>query len=489
MLLTMGVTLYTSRVILNTLGVTDFGLHSIIAGMITLFAFLNNTLAASTSRFLTFELGKKNEERLKSVFRTSFNIHFCLAIVVVLLCQTVGLWLVNNILVIPADRLFASNVVYQFVVVSAFLSITQVPLNAMIIAHERMKIFAYLGVSDAVLRLLVAYLITISSFDRLITLGALNLLIVIGIYMFYHIYCKRNFSVYNFGVKNDKKLIKKMIGFSSWVLLASLANMLKKQGVNIMINVFFGAVVNAANALAYQVHSAVIRFIESFMIAIRPQIIKSYAEGELNRMKSLIFKGAKFSFFLSMTFSIPILLETEMILKLWLVNVPEYTITFVRLIVIAALIESFNYTVGTGLHAVGNMKLYSIIISATIISVPLITYFLFKNGSAPYMAFAVLITVGVVNTFIRITFLQFFCKISKWEFIYKVLFVSLIIFLLSVIVPLLLFFRMDAGIVRFIIVSLMSLTSSAFFIYFLGISKSEKAYVKHMIIKALKGDD
>lgn len=296
-MLTMFISLFTSRIIINSLGIVDYGLYNVVAGVISMFSFLNGSLGAATSRFLTYELGVKNTEKIRRVFYTAFDIHLGLAIIVVLFCETIGLWIVNNTLTIPADRLFACNVIYQYVVLTGVLSITQVPLNAMIISHERMNIYAYLGISDAILKLCVAYLIVISPLDKLITLGTLHLFISIGMYLFYHIYCKRNFSEYCINLKVDKQLFKQMIGYSTWSLLGSSASMLKNQGVNILINIFFGPTVNAANAIAYQVNHAITSFSQNFTVALNPQIIKTYAANEKEQIKNLIFRGGKISFF------------------------------------------------------------------------------------------------------------------------------------------------------------------------------------------------
>jgi O-antigen/teichoic acid export membrane protein len=482
----MGVSLYTSRVILNVLGVVDYGLNNVVAGVITLFSFLNNALAASTSRFLTFELGKKNEERIKKIFCTSFNIHVCMAIIVVLFCETAGLWIVNNILTIPPDRLFACNVIYQYVVISAIFSITQVPLNAMIISHERMNIYAYLGISDAVLKLTVAYLIMISSFDKLITLNTLNLVITIGIYLFYHIYCRHNFSEYNIAVSKEKPLYKEMLGYSVWSLLGSSAVMLKNQGVNILINIFFGPAVNAANAIAYQVNHALTNFSNNFMTALNPQIIKSYASNEHKRMKSLIFRGGKFSFFLLMMLSIPVLLETDIILKLWLKTVPEFTVALTRLIILLALVECFAVTVSIGIQATGKIKYYQIYVGSVYLLIFPVAYLFYKLGTTPTAALTISIVAALANVFLRLYFLKKYLNISIFEFVRKVLLVSFVIFIVSIIIPFAVYRNMNEGLLRLVITGLTSVLCSSIFIYLLGLTKGEKDRVNLFIINKLR---
>jgi O-antigen/teichoic acid export membrane protein len=309
MMFTMLIALITSRVVLNALGFVDYGLNNVVAGVITLFGFLNSSLGSATSRFLTFELGLNNTERLKTVFRTAFNIHFGMAIIVVVLCETAGLWIVNNVLTIPPERLFACNMIYQFVIVSSVFSIMQVPFNALIIAHERMNVFAFIGITNAVLQLGVAGLISVATFDKLIFYGVLNAGVVIGIYAFYHFYCKYRLDGYNLGRTMDKPLLKEMIGYSGWSLFGNAAGMSLSSLTNILMNVFFGPVVNAANAIAQQVSAAVTSFCSNFTMALNPQIVKTYAANEMLQMKLLIFRGGKFSFFLLMIFLIPVWLE------------------------------------------------------------------------------------------------------------------------------------------------------------------------------------
>ncbi|NDV96124.1 hypothetical protein D0T84_14555 [Dysgonomonas sp. 521] len=476
MLLTMFVSLFTSRVILNTLGVVDYGLNNVIAGVITLFTFLNGALSGATSRFLTFELGKGNKEQVKKTFCTAFNIHFCMAIIVVLFCETAGLWIVNNVLEIPADRLFACNVIYQFVIISAFLSITQVPLNAMIISHERMNIYAYLGVSDAIFKLCVAYLITISTFDKLITLGSLNMIISIGIYIFYHIYCKRSFSEYNIGISREKKLYKEMLGFSTWSLIGQLQMMLKNQGITILINVFFGPAVNAANAIAYQVNNAIYNFSNNFTTALVPSIIKSYATGEREQMKSLIFRGAKFSFFLLTILSIPALLETELILHLWLIKVPEYTVILTRLIITFTLIESYSFTVWAPINATGKIRDYQIFLSCIYLLILPLSFLSYKLGAEPSAALIISNILCIAVIPIRLFFLKKAIGIGIIEYIRKVFLINITVFIASLVLPLIIHLYLPFGITRFLIIGTTSVISSTISIYSFGLTSMERKF-------------
>jgi len=486
-LITMIVTLYTSRVVLTSLGFVDYGLYNVVAGVIMMFRFINDAMGTATSRFMSFELGRNDTNNLSNVFCTSFNIHAGLAIIIVVFSEIIGLYIINNVLTIPQERLFACNIIYQYVVVMTVLSITQVPLNAMIISHERMNVYAYIGVADASLRLVVAYLISISTFDKLITLGTLNFIVSIGMYLFYHLYNKKTFEAYNIGFRIDKKIFKEMTGFSIWNLLGSLANMLKNQGINILINIFFGPIVNAANAIAYQVNSAIVNFSNNFTTAMNPQIIKSYAANENVQMKNLIFRGSKFSFFLLMIISIPILFETDIVLKIWLKNVPQYATDLTRLVILVALIESFVIPISVGVQATGIIKYYQICITSIyIISFPL-TYVFYKLGSSPTAALQILIVLAIINIPVRLYFLEKYVNIPIKEFFHNVLFVSISVFLACIILPFLLHHFLHPGLFRLFLVVFFSIFSSIFFIYLLGLTKQEKQKInfKRILTKKL----
>ncbi|MDR2651961.1 MAG: hypothetical protein LBC68_06555 [Prevotellaceae bacterium] len=476
-LLTMIVSLFTSRVVLNTLGEDDYGLNNVVAGVIILFSFLNGALSASTSRFLTFELSRNDTDKLRNIFRTAFNIHVALAVVVIIFCETAGLYIVNHVLVIPPERLFACNVIYQYVVVSALLSITQVPMNAQIISHERMSVYAYLGISDAVLKLSIAYLITISTFDKLITLGTLNLCISLGMYVFYHIYCKKHFYEYNLGFKIDRKLFREIIGFSTWNVLGSMSGMFKTQGVNILINVFFGPGVNAANAVAYQINNAITNFSSNFTTAMQPQIIKSYALNEREEMKALIFRAGKFSFFLLMVLSIPAYLEIDIVLKLWLKNVPEYANVLTRLIIVLTLIEAYAFSIYTPIYAMGKIKNYILALSGIyLLNLPL-AYVCYKMDALPSAALIISCILAIIIIPVRLYFLKKSMNIGIRDYLKNVILINGIVLIASSLLPLGLHIYMSDGIFKLLIVSFTSIICSAVFIYLIGLKRNEKRFV------------
>lgn len=476
MLLTMIVSLYTSRVVLKALGVTDFGIYNVVGGVVSMFVFLNGALGTATSRFITYELGRKDTNKLIRIFRSAFTIHLLLAVVILIFAETLGLWLLNYKLVIPVNRIFAANIVYQISLISCCLTITQVPLNAAIIAHERMNIYAYLGISDAILKLIVALILSQNSSDKLITYAVLSSMITIGMYCFYHLYCRKHFQEYNCRTIYDKDIFKEMLGFSSWSLFGSLAYMLKDQGVNLALNVFFGPAVNAARGVAYQVNNAVNSFSQNFTVALNPQIFKSHASKEYNRMISLLFKGAKFSFFLLLFFAIPIILEADYLLELWLGKVPDYAVIFTRLVIVNSLFETYTYTIGASVQATGNIKKYQAFVGFSLLLNLPVSYLLFKLGFEPQSAFIVAIGFTLISLIIRVLILSKLIYISVRLFLLNVFGVTIVVALIAAILPSLIVLKMHPGIVRLISVCMVSCLSTLSVIWIVGLSKAEKTF-------------
>ncbi|MDR3113552.1 MAG: hypothetical protein LBU09_04175 [Endomicrobium sp.] len=476
----MFLTLFTSRIVLSSLGFTDYGLYSVVAGVISLFSFLNGSLGAATSRYFTFELGTKNTDKLKRVFRAAFNIHFALAVIVIILCESVGLWLVNNALTIPVERLYACNVIFQFVIVSSFFSIMQLPFTAMVIAHEKMNVFAFAGITNALLQLGAAYLISISSFDKLIFYVVLQTAAIIAIYAFYHLYCRR-LEGYNIGKTADKPLIKEMLSYGAWNIIGAGSDMANTAGTNILMNIFFGPALNAANAIAQQVNAAVSSFCWNFSTALNPQIVKTYAAKEMQAMKTLIFRGGKFSFFLLMIFLIPVFLETDILLKFWLKSVPDYAGIFTKLIVTSSLISSFNATISTAVKATGKIKYFQIAVGGTLLLAFPITYILYALGFNPTSAYAVVIVTAAAAVFARMVFLKKYLGIKYGQYFKNVILLSAVVFVFSLPAPYFAQKIMEEGLLRLVFVSGVSLVSGSFFIYLLGLAKNEREFVNKFI--------
>lgn len=478
MLFILGVSLFTSRILLKSLGVVDYGLNNVVAGVIVFFSFINASLGAATSRFITYELGKNDIKKVREVFKTAFFIHIVMGGIVLLLGETLGIWLVKNVLNIPQDRMFACQVVFQFVIFTAVLNILQVPLNAMIISHEKMKVYAYIGIADAIGKCVIAYLIVLTSFDKLITLSLLQAILVLLTFIFYVAYCKSKFgSVITVSFKCNSYYLKSMLGYSVWSLIGSSANMLKNQGVNVLMNIFFGSIVNAANAIAHQVNSAVMNFTNNFTMAMNPQIIKSYAAGEYSEMQRLVMRGGKFSFFLLLYLCIPVILEIEYLLNIWLGDYPAYTIIFIRLVLIITMIESFTYSIGAAVQATGKIKQYQLVISGiNLLNFP-VSFILYKIGFPPYTAFLVSIVISTITLFSRLYFIKKLLYMSPKTYITKVFIRCALVAALAFPIPFWVHGIMSIGFHRLLFVCVSILLVNSVVIMLLGLDNKERLFV------------
>lgn len=397
-IITMVVALFTSRVVLQMLGVTDYGINNVVGGVVTMFSFISGTLMSITQRFITVEIGKGSHiSVLRKIFSTSMILHILAVIAVLILAETVGLWFLNNKLVIPAERMIAANWVYQFAVFGFALSLLNAPLMALIISHEDMHIYGYMGIFDVIVRLITVYLLIIVNADKLIFLALCGFVISCVVWIFYAIYCRKKYLEAKFSFVWDKSLMKELGGFGGWVFGNRIFGILLMYGTNIILNIFFGPAVNAAKGLANTVDNALLSFGNNFKQALVPQITKSYSNNDSNVAWNLIEKGTRMTYFLFFIFSIPFLLKAEFILKLWLGNVPEYTAIFVRLIIINALLEIFNSFLWNIANASGKIKYwYSLSYITCAISLTLF-YLICKMGYPPYYALMVSPFLKFVN--------------------------------------------------------------------------------------------
>ena len=406
MFVMMGVSLFTSRVVLDVLGAEDYGLCNIINGVVVMFSFLNTALLSATQRFLNFNLGKGNLKQTNNVFCMSLNTYLILSAIILLIGETVGLWFINTHLNVPDGRMYAANWVYQFTLMQFIINLIRVPYNASIIAYEKMDFYAYISLAEVALKLAVVYLLYISTYDKLITYSFLYTLIPLFIAYLYMLYCKRQFQTTKYKLYWDKKTFKELFSFSSWTLFGALANVLAIQGLNIMINIFYGVTVNAAAGVATQVSNAVNGFITNFQTAFQPQIVKTYANGETKRFYNIIYTTSKFSFFLLFVIAFPIICGIDSILNLWLVDVPKYTADFSTLIFIFLSIDAFSAPLWMGVQAIGKIKTYQVLMTCiAYLSFPL-GYIALKMGFAPYCIWIVRILVNVVMVLARCIFVQ-----------------------------------------------------------------------------------
>lgn len=442
MILILLVTLYTSRIVLDILGVDDYGIYNIVGGVIAMFAFLNNSMASSTQRYLTYELGKGDPERLRKVFSAAMHIHILLGLAVVILAETAGLWLLEEKLVIAPERMNAARWVYQFSVLTFFVNVIQVPFNAVIIAHEKMDIFAYVSIVEAVAKLFLVYLLTVIPYDKLILYGLLMLFLQVGVRTFYRLWCRKRYQECRTSLVRDLALYREMTGFAGWNIFGSLAWVMKDQGVNVLLNLFFGTAVNAARGIAFQVSTSVNGFVSNFQMAFNPQITKNYARGELQEMERLALRGLRFSFILLFFFALPLLLNVDFVLDIWLKEVPDHAASFIVLIMLDTLVCClFGSPLMTSLAATGKIRNYQITVSTIIMLALPVAYLLLKKEVAarPETVYWVTIAFSVMAGAVRFIFAKLKIGFSVRRYIGSVV-VRILSFLL-VSLPLPLFFR------------------------------------------------
>lgn len=481
MILTMAVSLYTSKIVLEILGVEDYGTYNVVGGIVSTLGFFIGAMSAASQRFLAYELGRRDMIRLRKTFNASLSVHIFLAIVVLILAETVGLWFVDNYLVIPDESMEAARWVYQFSIFSFLISIVQVPYNAAIVSHERMNIYAYFSILEVVLKLAIVFLLAWIAFDKLKLYAILTFSVTFLISMLYRIYVRKNFDESRFLFVRDRKLYRVLISYSGWNLFGSLAAIAKGQGINILLNLFFGPVVNAAQGIASQIQGAVQSFVGNFQVAVNPQIIKSFAADEKEYMTKLIFKSAKFSFFLVFFLSLPVILEINTILKIWLDIVPEHTNSFTVLILIVALIDCISGPLMTAIQATGKIKVYQITVGTLLILILPISYLFFKMGYSPETIFYVSIVIAIVALCSRLYITVRLLNISLSSFIREVLFKGGIVVVFSLLPLVFLRSAMSEDIVRFFVLIPSSLFWTATVIYFGGLETNERIFIHHWI--------
>lgn len=477
MILLMLVSLYTSRVILNSLGVDDYGIYNVVGGVVTMFSMLSGSLTAAITRFITFDLGKGDLERLKKTFSASITIQAALALIVFILAETLGLWFMNTKLVIPEDRMVAANWCYQFSIATFVISLISVPYNSTIIAHEKMSTFAYISILEAVGRLTIALAIVISPIDSLIFYGFMVAILAIIIRVIYGWYCKKNFDECHYEFVWDKQLLGEIFGFAGWNFIGSTAVIFRDQGGNIIINMFFGPSVNAARAISVKVNSVVSGFVTNFMTAMNPQITKSYASGDREYMMKLLTKGAKLSFYMLLLISLPILLNTSYLLVLWLKQIPEHTVIFVQLTLLLAMHECLSYPLTTAMLATGNIKKYQIIAGGlNMFNLP-VAYFCLKLGCSPESVVIVAIVLSFLVQAIRLILLRSMINLNIGEFIFKVYGNIAIVSVIAIIIPYFVNNLMEESTLRFLLISALAVITTLASEFFVGCSKEERIMV------------
>lgn len=479
MFLTMGVSLYTSRIVLNALGIESFGVYSVVGGVVTLFGFFNSAMSSATQRFLAIDIGKKDSESLNKTFNSVLVIHIGIALLVLLIAETIGLWFLNYKLNLPSTKINQANTVYQFSILASMIGITQVPFNALIIAKERMSVFAIISVLEVFFKLIIVYLLYISPYDKLNTYSVLLFLVSLIISTIYKIYCLRNFKESSFQFYKDTTLYKTLISYSGWTFFGSLAAVAKGQGINVLLNLFFGTVVNAAYGITMQVQTAVYSFVTNFQMAVNPQIYKTYAQGNIEQMQKLMFQSSKFSYFLLFILVCPILFNVDFILVWWLKNPPRYTSVFIVLTLVNLLIECISRPIITGAFATGKIKWYQITVGTILFLNLPISYVFFQLDKDPISFLYVAIALSIVAFFFRLGFLKRMIDLDIMGFVKKVIFPVLLVSIvcLGLLNGLDILVGKSHKLIDLIFISLLIMIVNCFVVFLLGCNHSERMVV------------
>lgn len=486
MFLSMGISLFTSRIILNTLGILDYGIWNVVGGIIVMFSFLNSSMVGCTNRFLSFELGRKDLNKLQKVFATSLNIHILIALLILILGETIGLWFLHEKLIIPDNRVFAANIVYQLSIISSIISITQIPYNAMIIANERMNIYAYIEILNVLLKLLIVYMLYVSPWDKLITYGILTLTISIIIAFIYRIYCMKNFHSCKYQFRIEKDIALPMISFSGWDLYGNAAVMARTQGVNMLLNIFFTAAMNAASAIATQVQTAVGSFATNVLSAFRPQIIKNYANGHKLIMVELIREAAIYTTFLLLLITLPLIFEIKYVLQLWIKEPPYYATILCQYTLVFNIIANLSTVVISGIHATGYIKRSSFINGTCYLLVIPFSYFAYKAGFEAYYAYLfniIAVCLGMLQNIFALN--KYIPEFKKLTFIANVILRNLVIIGCIYIVVLFLQNKIQQSFIRLCLTTAVTTFILTISTYLFILNNNERSSIKNKIQKIL----
>ncbi|WP_311438389.1 lipopolysaccharide biosynthesis protein [Hallella colorans] len=481
------INLYTSRVILKYLGVQDFGIYNVVGGITAMVGVLNSAMTVATQRYLSFEIGRNDFGRLNRTFCISLSIYIILCIIFFIICETIGLWFLNTQLNIPPDRISAANWVYQFSIFAVINSLLTDPYNASIVSHERMDVFAYVSILDNTLKLLIVFCLPLIPLDRLVIYGALYLLVSLIITMIYRIYCIRNFKECHFRIYRDTKLFKEILSYSGWNLFGSVAGIAQGQGLNILLNMFFTPVVNAANGIAAQVNGAVGMFFSNFYIAVRPQITKYYAQDELQSMLKLVFRSSKYSYYLIWIVALPIIIEAPYIINLWLGQLPTYVVDFTRFTIFISAITAMSSPIMTMAHATGRIRTYQLVVGLCQILILPISYIYLANDFPPIIVFEVSLCMTLVAFFLRLYIVKILIPtFSIKEYMREVFVAVILVSMLSVILPYYMHYRLSVSLINTIFVCGAAVFSSIISIWLLGMTSNEKQFLINLVKDKIK---
>lgn len=473
----MVVNLYTSRVVLQALGVEDYGIYNAVAGFVTMFSMVSASMSGSISRFITFILGQGDTEKLKRVFSTAMIIQIILAVIVVLLVEVFGVWFLNTQMTIPTGREIASNWVLQFALLTFVFNLCSTPFNATLVAHERMEAFAYFGIFEGLANLAISFMVRFSNSDKLIVYGLLMCSVAVITRIAYNVYCKRHFEECTAKWIFDKSLFKEMFGFAGWNFIGILSGLLREHGINLLFNIYYGPVINAARGLASQVHTAVTKFSQSFFMAVQPQITKSYSCNKVDESHSLVMRSSRLAFLLLTALIVPIISETDYILGLWLNVVPNHTVAFVRIILFIALFESFSSPLIHLLLATGKIKKYQIVVGTfNLINFPVAWFILHVGGTAESAQISVM-AFSLIAVIFRLAMLKEMIGFPVKQFVTSTMLRCLLILIVCYIPPIFIVRMLPVGIIRFFVCSITIEGILILLTYFFGLNPGERNLV------------
>lgn len=476
-LVVMLITLFTSRIVLKALGVEDYGIYQVVGGMVAMFQMISGSLSAAISRFITYEIGKGNMDRLRMIFSTSVYVQIIIAAIVFILAEIIGLWFLETQMQIPDGRMTAATWVLQFSLVTFCFNLMSVPYNACIVAHEHMNAFAYISILDAVARLGIAYLLLASPIDRLVFYAVCMMILAVMVRYIYSVYCRKNFEESRKLVRFDKQTFKDIFSFAGWGFVTSINGHLNNQGVNMLVNVFFGVVYNASRGIANQVEGAVLSFINSFTVAVKPQIIKSYAAGDIEGMTTLVYRGAKFSYFAMLAMMLPIICETDIILHTWLTEVPDQAVLFVKLSLIIGTFDCVGASSAAACYATGKIKKYAIILGIIgFLEFPL-TWIFFSLGAPIVSTYYLYILVKTLVLAARIYLLQDLVDLKMMNYVRNVLVPMFFVTMLALLPALTVLSLMTESYVRLVVSLAVGVSSVMISAYYVGLTRGERRVI------------
>lgn len=473
----------TTKIVLDKLGQSDYGVYNLVGGFVAMFTILNSILNTGTSRFIALYIGKGNKEKLQRTFTNAVFIHLAIGIIIVLLLESLGIWFLNNKLNIEPTRMVAANWIFQFSVLTTFLSVIQTPYSAAVTAHEKFNIYAAMSIYDVIAKLAILFLLVYIPGDKLIIYGALLLMVSAISIIIYRIYCIQNFKECNWSTKTDKAILKEMLTFSGWTALGNVISNVNSQGISILLNIFFNTIMNAARGLATTVNFTISQFISGFMTASQPQLVKYYGTGDMQRFNKLIFNVSQYSLFLVAFVAVPVIMEIDYVLKLWLGNnVPPYTADFIRITMICSLVYKGNGMIESGIIAIGRMKeLNTWSIPFQLITLPL-TYISLKCGFSPATTYWFISIPPTCCFIVNIILLSRMINFQGWRFFNKIFLKTILLVLLSCVIPYIVREQMEEGLIRFIVVCLLSVICTIVIMWFYGLNSE----VKQLMIEKIK---